>query len=221
MSEKSSMSTRPLKWIVLGSVFVLLFLSHGFGAPWDALPGHSAQMSSRVHYDPKLTDPFFESDEWTYPDYIRHYPDGHFEDLNTGKMVKDPPRLKHTAMCISTSFGAKHGVHFCTAKLLDSNGIDLHIRHDSPGFTDALDVQIRNGRFTCQFWTAYRAGPREGLTWTTTRQKLTLDKKEYRKGDVIKGRLDFECLDELKNPKYPKRPPRIITVKGVFKTIVE
>jgi hypothetical protein len=50
-----------------------------------------------------------------------------------------------------------------------------------------------------------------------------LDKKEYQKGDVIKGRIDFECLSEF-NPEYAKkfgRDPRTIKVLGVFKTIVE
>jgi hypothetical protein len=57
--------------------------------------------------------------------------------------------------------------------------------------------------------------------WTTKRQKLTLDKKTYQKGDTIKGRIDIEVLDELIDPKYPDRPPRLITLYGVFKTIVE
>ena len=75
--------------------------------------------------------------------------------------------------------------------------------------------------FTSHSGTIYKAGTTEGLTWTTTRQTLILDKKAYRKGDVIRGRIYFECLDELNNPKYPNRPPRPIKVKGVFKTVVE
>jgi len=31
---------------------------------WQAPPGGPEQMSSRVDYDPKLSDRFFESDEW-------------------------------------------------------------------------------------------------------------------------------------------------------------
>lgn len=59
------------------------------------------------------------------------------------------------------------------------------------------------------------------MRWTTKRQKMTLDKKGYRKGDTIKGKIDFECLDELIDPKYPNRPPRTIQVYGVFKAMVE
>ncbi len=59
------------------------------------------------------------------------------------------------------------------------------------------------------------------LIWTTKRQKLTLDQKVYRKSDVIKGRIVFECVEDPKNPFSGKKAPRIIKVFGVFKTILE
>ena len=50
---------------------------------------------------------------------------------------------------------------------------------------------------------------------------LTLDKKVYRQGAVLKGRIAFECTQE---PTYSRsvydRHPRTITIKGVFKTIL-
>ena len=104
--------------------------------------------------------------------------------------------------------------------------IDLFIHESNPGEDDALRVQIRNGRFTCQYWAEYpvRTRPDPALIWTTKRQKLTLDKNVYRKGDVIKGRIDFECVEEPTNPKYVEKwgkIPLTITVKGVFKTILK
>jgi hypothetical protein len=215
--------------LVLALVLSLLLLDRGFAdnleygiGSWKVPSGQPEQMWSPVDYDPMMTDPFFKSNKWSYPWYIIKHPDGHFEDTTSDKRPeKEPPRLKHTAKCFSTSLGCKHSVEFCEARLLDVNMIDLFIHHWSPGFNDALRVRIRNGMFTCQYWLVYNAGPTEGLIWTTKRQKLTLDKKTYRKGDVIKGRIDFECLDEFINPKYPGRPPRPITINGVFKTIVE
>lgn len=62
------------------------------------------------------------------------------------------------------------------------------------------------------------------MVWTTKRQELTLDKTEYRKGDVIKGRIDFECLQEATRPGFIERHGKwLLTIKiyGVFKTIVE
>jgi len=52
---------------------------------------------------------------------------------------------------------------------------------------------------------------------------LTLDKKAYRKGDVIKGKIDFECVQEPTNREYIEKwgsDPTTIKVYGVFKTIV-
>jgi hypothetical protein len=193
---KTGHAKRVTGWVLAFAAFLaLLPLGHGFGAEWPNPPsGQPEQMWSKVDYDPKLTDPFFSSQKWGHPD---------------------------TARCFSTSFGSKHLVPFCEAKSLEKNRMDLFIHHSSPGHDDRLKIRIRNGMFTCQFWTLYRAGTGEGLRWTTKQQKLTLNKKAYRKGDVIKGRIDFECLDELINPKYPGRPPRTIMVYGVFKTIVE
>ena len=62
------------------------------------------------------------------------------------------------------------------------------------------------------------------LIWTTKRQKLTLGKNKYRQGDVIKGRIDFACVEEIDESKHTRRSsgsPRLIKVFGVFKTTVE
>jgi hypothetical protein len=186
-------------------------------------------MWSQANYDPKLADPFFESNEWSYPWYIIKHPDGTFEDTTSDRRPeKEPTRLKQTAKCFSTSSGSEHLVKFCEARLLDANMIDLLIHHESPAFNDTLKVWIRNGVFTCQYWTAQKelisTGMGPGTIWKTTRQELTLDKKVYRKGDVIKGKIDFERVQEPTNPKYIEtwgREPTTIKVNGVFKTIVE
>lgn len=181
-------------------------------------------MSSRVDYDPKLTDTFFESDEWSYPYWIQEHPDGHFTSSRSTDRdpVEDPPQLKHTAKCFSTSFGVKHVVNFCEARLVDGHVIDLLIHETNPAFRDSLLVRIRDGKFTCQYWIIDGF---HSFTWTTTWQKLTLDKNVYRKGDVIKGRIDFVCDRQLIDPndikKWRRDPSATIKVFGVFKTIVE
>jgi len=46
----------------------------------------------------------------------------------------------------------------------------------------------------------------------------------YRNGDVIKGKIDFECVQEPTNREYIEKwgsDPTTIKVYGVFKTIVE
>ncbi len=130
------------------------------------------------------------------------------------------PVKKSTARCYSTHSNVKHAVEFCEARLLDGNTIDLLIYHHSPAFDDGLRIRSRHGRFTCQYWHIRSVGAR---TWTTKRQKLTLDKKTYRKGDVIKGWIDFECVGEFvgRTAKRWGRRPTTIRVYGVFKTILE
>ena len=215
------MCIRHLKWKLPGLVLAVLLVGHGFAAArWvSPPPGQPAQIWSKVHYDPRLTDPFFKSNEWRYPWNIVKHPDGHFEDTSTGiRPKKEPPHLKHTAKCFSTSHGTKHLLLFCKARLLDRNEIDLFLYDTDPGCLDDLRVQIRNGMFTCQFSTRYKIWlPTDrGIVWKTTRQALVLDKNVYRKGDTIKGKIDFECL-EFGNPKHPRK----IEIYGIFKTVVK
>jgi hypothetical protein len=213
--EDASMSHRPFKWVLL-AVLAISPLGHGFGAEWPDPPSRQpSQMWSKVNYDSKMDDPFFKSNKWSYWYGGKHVVEGMTPE------GEQPQRLKHTAKCFSTSFGGKHRVRFCEARLLDIDKMDLFIHELNPAFCDRLRVRIRNGMFSCQFWTVYKQGGTIDLIWTTKRQKLILDKKAYRKGDVVKGRIDFECLDELTNPNHSDRPPRTIIVYGVFKAIVE
>jgi hypothetical protein len=216
-------------WLAMAIVVTLLLLGSSFGAERPGPPpGQPAQIWSKVDYDSKLTDPFFESNEWSYPWSIIKHLDGSFEDITSNKRPdKEPPHMKHTAKCFITALERgrdKDLVKFCKARLLDTNMIDLLIHENNPAYTDALRVQIRNGMFSTQYWASYKRALAAACIWTTKRQKLTLDKKVYRKGDVIKGRIDFECVEEKTNPEYIKqygRDPSTIKVYGVFKTILK
>ena len=219
-SNRVSMKTICLwsttAWAVaLCTIMALTFYSHGIAHGWQVPREQPPQMRSQVNYDPNLFHPFFESNEMSHKDGTRAH--------RGKKRHRRKASLKHTAKCFSTSFGSKHEVRFCEAKFLDEQKIDLFIHESNRAFNDNLRVLIRNGRFTCQYRTVYMnmLGPSDVLTWTTKRQKLTLDKKVYRKGEEIKGRIDVEILDELFSPTYPDRPPRLIKVYGVFKTIVQ
>ncbi|MFH1114567.1 MAG: hypothetical protein V1792_11650 [Pseudomonadota bacterium] len=244
------MSSRPLKWMVLGPVLALLLVGYSFGGKLPVPPaGQQAQMWSHVDYDPKLTDPFFDIDEW-YCRYgtvsascqkgkpvIRREADGDpespFELEKLRCKCKDceicrdgEPIVKITAKCYSTSFGVKHPIHFCEGKFVDANRIDLLIQSDTMAYNDKLVIQIRDRVFACRYKTVYpvRTNPDAHLIWTTKWQKLTLDRKAHQKGNVIKGRIEFECLQEPTNPKYIEkwgRSLRTIKVYGVFKTIVQ
>jgi hypothetical protein len=138
---------------------------------------------------------------------------------------KAPSHVKHTAKCFSTFDVGKHLVKFCDARLLDGNTIELLFHETNVPFIEQLQVRIRNGMFTCQYWGLRDVSPPiEVFTWTTKRQDLTLDKKAYRKGDLIKGRIGFECVREIIDPEYVRKygkRPETIQVSGVFKTILK
>jgi len=109
-------------------------------------------------------------------------------------------------------------------KSLDENTLAVLIEESNPEFYDRLRIWIRDGLFTCQYSTGYKGPGKADWIWTTTRQALSLDKKVYRRGDVIKGKIDFECLQEPTNQKYIKkwgRNLRKIQVYGVFKAKVK
>lgn len=225
------MTLRPLKWILMAPVLSVLLLGHSFGSDvrddiyWGVPPGQPEQMWSKVTYDAKLWDTFFESHVRGHP-----YRSGMLSGRGTNPEEVGAPREEITAICFSDSLGDKHLVEFCDARLVDENTIDLVIHHTCPGNHDRLRIWVRNGKFKCQFWGYYQIPPLANMVWTTTRQELTLDKEVYQKGDVIKGRIDFESIMEPTNPEFIKNEratgssnywTRTIKVYGVFKTIVE
>lgn len=210
---------RFLTLILLGTILVLFNSVYGFADEWNAPPrGQPNQIRSQVNYNPDLRDPFFESDS-------RSCPDGCTECI---KCSKGEPRLKHTAdVRVSPSRLSEHPpVHFCEARLVDANSLDLFIHQSTASSKDALIVQIRNGLFRCQYWSQFfteRPMEEGEIIWTTTEQELTLDKKVYRRGDEIKGRIYLQCWRQPADPKakgaFGWRG--IIEVRGVVKTTVE
>lgn len=180
--------------------------------------GLPVQMKTAVQYDSKLTDPFFKTEKSSYYWWIIEHDDGTFEDTS-GEFKKGdkPPRIRHTANCVTKHQG-KHTIRYCDATLHPDNTIELFIHDTTASTYDNLSVRIKDGVFQCQYWTKYvRDRGDEGVIWTTKKQKLILNKKKYHTGDIIKGKISFECLQEVTNPKYGGRCPWTIRVEGVFK----
>ncbi len=195
-------------WVVaLAAVLGLLLLAQGLDAKWQDPPlGQPAQMRSQVKYDPKLFDPFFEKEEWGCPMEVR--------DCDNKDLLRKTAKLW-------TDWQVPGWISYCDAKQLDSGKLELFFHQYPRSPLHRLKMIVQKGKCWSQFWTLYEAGPTMGLSWTTTTQELTLDKRVYGKGDEIRGRIVFECLDEFKISGYGQRPPRVIKIEGVFKTIVE
>jgi hypothetical protein len=217
------MSTKIKRKVMgLGISLVLLFPHTSFSSmPFDGV-SQPKQMESRVEYDPQIFDPFFDEEETSWPWWIVDHGDGTFEDT-TGQITKreDIPILIHTADCRTRHQGL-HNINYCSATLQKDGIIELKIEDQSASTGDFLTIQIKDGKFFSQYKTYYPGDPSDiNLIWTTTKQRLILNKKEFKKGEVIKGRVEFECVQEVSNPKYGGRNPQKIRIEGTLKPILE
>jgi hypothetical protein len=192
-----------LKSVGLFIIFTLTAMAAFSQAPPLNQP---QQIRSAVIYDEKLKDRFFTKKQWSMGD-------PNFGEAKTKRL--------HTAQCV-TDHQIRHFVRFCDGQILEDGTLQLYIHDFTPSTVDDLLILVKDEQFTCQYWTVYM-GDRgdENLIWTTKKQKLILDKKTYRKGERIKGKIEFECLQEVTNPKYGGRFPQSIKIEGVFKPLLE
>jgi hypothetical protein len=173
-----------------------------------------------------LSDPFFKSEKWTNSNYAYVNLDGRKvktrEKCASGK--KESQCLKNTAKCLKSHEMQEYMIEFCRARLLSDGTIELIIHDDESIYDEYLKIVVQKGVFRSQFWAWYKADYGQRLIWATQKQDLTLDRQVCRKGDVIKGRIHFECVQEPGNPEYIEKYGKhstTIAVNGVFKTIVE
>ncbi len=132
------------------------------------------------------------------------------QGLGAGSQIHYDPNLSHyRGECYWTSFGTKHRVK-PRLILFSPDVMHLTIRNPavaSPRRYERLEGTITNGIFSCyHLIRCYIPIPTCAFV---KRQELTLDKKTYRKGDVVTGMIDFECSNKP------------IIVKGVFQTTLE
>jgi hypothetical protein len=165
--------------------------------------GQPEQIKTRVKYSSELNNPFFNSNEWS---------------AGEPNLGEDPNKKSlHTAKCI-TEHQIRHIIRFCEAKLLSDGTLELYIHDFTASTVDNLKIKIKDGYFTSQYWTAYVADKGdEGLIWITKKQYLILNQENYKIGDTIKGKIEFECVQEVTNPKYGGRYPKSISIEGYFK----
>ena len=165
--------------------------------------GQPEQIKTRVQYASELDNPFFHSHE------------GSAGDPNLGE---DPKKIvTHTAKCI-TEHQMRHVIRFCDAQLLPDGTLELYIHDFTAATNDNLKIKIKDGYFTSQYWTVYVIDKgNENVIWTTKKQALILNKKNYKKGDIIKGKIKFECLQEVTNSKSGERYPVSIRIEGFIK----
>jgi hypothetical protein len=165
--------------------------------------GQPDQIKTHVKYASELDTPFFHSGEGS---------------AGNADLGEDPKKIfTHTAKCI-TEHQMRHVIRFCDAQLLADGTIELYIHDFTAATNDNLKIKIKDGYFTSQYWTVYVVDKgNENVIWTTKKQDLILNKKNYKKGDTIKGKIEFECLQEVTNSKSGERYPQSISIEGFIK----
>lgn len=204
------------------SRFILFWLMVFMTVPMAFATEQPKQMESPVEYDAEMTDHFFEVDKWSPPWWIVERDDGSFEDT-TGQITRreDIPKLRLTAEC-RTEHQIPHLINFSEARQIDEDTIEIRIHGDSASAYDDLTVIIKNGHFSSQYKTVYPvAAANTGLIWTTTKQRLLLNKKHYEKGEVIKGRIEFECDEDMRDTRNGKKQTHSIRIEGRFKPTLQ
>lgn len=188
------------------------------GLPAQAFGPQPEQRTSRVRVDPGLSDPFFQTEATVLPWWIVENADGSFEDTLGGSTAeKDPPRLKQTARC-RTRFQYPHEIRFCEAQLREDGTLRILLHDFSASTCDNLEITVEAGRFRSQYWTTYPSpSGNAGLVWVTKKQKLTLDRRVFRRGDSLKGRVDFTCEQVDTARPDARAGRRTIRIQGVFK----
>ncbi len=189
--------------------------THSFADP----PGQPAQLVSQLRHDAQLADPFFGSGEWSHPWHYVPLGDGRYENALGGEVLLESelPRQQHTARC-STEHQGAHPISFCDLSLGRGGRLEIHLHDESASTADHLGIVVQSGRFASQYWTFYPLQqPGERLTWTTTRQELVLSADRFARGEALRGRIDFECVQQS---NLAGREPVTIAVQGVFEAYV-
>ncbi len=172
------------------------------------------QIISKVTVDKNLKGNFSFTKNWDYPE-------GVFKDDSTGEFTTDgslldTTHLFFTANC-STNVQGGYDIRYCYATKV-KNKIRLTFADGLPAYASEFYVYIDTSSFWCDVETIYPAITKgQKKSCTIAKQKLTLDKSKYSKGDTIKGFIEMEFIETVSVPNKAVQK-RNLFLKGYFKT---
>ena len=173
------------------SIFILVLLvGHNISRQDTA----KKQIISPVTVDKYFKDTLTFNKKWDYPWYIVvDNEGGNMENTLGGTLTDiDTIHLYHTANCWTNHQGI-HNVRYCDA-ILNKDTIGLFFQPELPAYASELSVSIKDNLFWGDFSATYPTSTGK-LSWTVTKQKLVLDKKNYMPRDTIKGYLELEFIE--------------------------
>jgi|GEM_PF-2871940 len=192
-----------------------------------AVPG-TKSFWSKVRVEKKLADPFFTKRQFKHSWYMIRHEDGSWESTmsdSAGKAIIDTTRYEITARCL---------VNKDTFNVLDEadawfekDTLRIRLKGMSASFFARFDIDVHKDNFTSAYSTSF-IYPTELQRWETLRQQLILDKKSYKPGDEVRGRVRYECLQTVHAREFgtaDEQPINIYTdtvwVEGVFRCRVK
>jgi hypothetical protein len=180
------------KLFILPLVFLTVVIQNSF-----------AQVKySKLSVDRQMKDTFLFAKQWNYSWDI-------FKDDSTGEFTRnddqilkpgDTAHLFYTANCSTNVQGGYH-IRYCIANQTQGM-IILAFSDGLPAYASEFYFYIIGDSFYFKPKTTYPAySPGQKTTYQVTKQKLTLNRNNYKKGDTIIGHVDAEFIETISSPK--------------------
>lgn len=173
---------------------------------------------SQLLVDRHMKDTFLFANEWDYSWEV-------FKDDSTGKFTKnsseplipaDTAHLFYTARCLTNVQGG-YNIRYCFAN--QRKGIITLLFSDGlPAYASQFYFYIKGENFYFKAKTIYPMYiPGQRISYRVTKQRLTLNKTNYKVGDIIMGYIDAEFIETVSVPKKGRQNHKFY-LRGCVKT---
>jgi hypothetical protein len=169
---------------------------------------------SKIKIAQQFKDTFSFGNKWDYPA-------GVYKDDSTGEFytLGDPLDTTHlffTANC-STNVQGGYDIRYCFA-VKSSDSVVLIFSDGLPAYASEFYFYIKGDSFYFRPKTIYPEYiPDEKISYSVTKQKLTINKGSYSIGDTIVGYVDSEFIETVSVPKKGAYSHKFY-LRGFFKT---
>ncbi|MCC6287962.1 MAG: hypothetical protein IT249_08755 [Chitinophagaceae bacterium] len=173
---------------------------------------------SKVFVDRQIKDTFSFAKKWDYSWEL-------FKDDSTGEFTRnddqpltaaDTAHLYYTANCFTNVQGG-YDIRYCFAN--NDKGITTLTFYDGlPAYASEFFLYIKGDSFYFKPKTIYPSYiPRQKILYRVTKQKLKLNRSNYKIGDTIIGYVDAEFIETVSVPKKGTKQHKLY-LRGYFRT---
>ena len=208
MHESAAIFTMSIKPFIIAFIFLTIV----------GQISNAQTKYSKVSFDRQMKDTFSFSKHWDYSWEV-------FKDDSTGEFTKnddqpltpaDTAHLFYTANCFTNIQGG-YDIRYCFAD--HNKGITTLTFSDGlPAYASEFFLYIKGDSFYFEPKTIYLLYiPGQKISYRVTKQKLTLNKSNYKIGDTIIGYVDAEFIETVSVPKKGTKQHKFY-LKGYVRT---